>query len=137
MEFIEQPLPVEASHEEKLRVFYGSRLPIIADEDCRTREDVPNCHGLYHGVNVKICKCGGLSPAFDMLHNARELGMKTMVGCMIGTSVSVAPGLLLGQICNVVDLDAPIHLARDRAPTVVYDETGHVSNAPNVWGPSF
>lgn len=134
VDLLEQPFPRD--RDEDLDGL-NSPIPIAADESAQDIGDVDRLAGRVDVINIKLDKCGGLTRGFAMAARAKELGLETMVGCMIGTSVSVAPGLLLGQICKVVDLDAPIHLARDRAPTVVYDEAGHVSNAPNVWGPSF
>ncbi len=112
VEFIEQPLPIQASREHKLQVFQKSALPVIADEDCQRRLDVDNCYGLYHGVNVKICKCGGLTPALSMLRNARALGMKTMVGCMIESSIGISGAAQLLPLLDFADLDGAV-LLRD------------------------
>ena len=112
VEFIEQPLTIDASQEDKLRVFVNSALPIIADEDCQVVSDIDKCCGLYHGVNVKICKCGGLSPALEMLVNARRLGLKTMVGCMVESSVGISGAAQLLPLLDYADLDGAV-LLRD------------------------
>lgn len=113
VEFIEQPLPIDAPHEDKLHVFRESVLPIIADEDCQVSADVDLCCDLYHGVNVKICKCGGLSPALEMLIHTRSLGLKTMVGCMIETSVGISGAAQLLPMLDYADLDGAV-LLRDQ-----------------------
>jgi L-Ala-D/L-Glu epimerase len=111
-----------------------SPIQLAADESAQDLDDLERLAGRFDVVNIKLDKCGGLTRGLAMAARARELQMETMVGCMIGTSLSVAPGLLLGQICKVVDLDAPIHLAQDRAPTVTYDDIGRVFSPPSVWG---
>jgi len=89
VEFIEQPL--KADHWEGHReVFLNSDLPIIADESCQVEPDVIKCHNHFHGINVKLVKCGGLTPAKRMLLQAKELSMKTMVGCMTESSVGIS-----------------------------------------------
>lgn len=125
VEFIEQPLPIEASNDDKLRVYSESVLPIVADEDCQTREDIQRCHGLYHGVNVKICKCGGLSPALSMLRQARQLGMKTMVGCMVESSVGISGAAQLLPLLDYADLDGAV-LLRDEPANGVTIQKGKV-----------
>jgi L-alanine-DL-glutamate epimerase-like enolase superfamily enzyme len=118
VEFIEQPLPAEASPDEMRSVFEQSVLPIIADESCRTTPDVAACHGLFHGVNVKLCKCGGLTPALAMLRQARSLGMKTMVGCMVETSIGISAAAHLLPLLDYADLDGAILLKEDPASGV-------------------
>jgi L-Ala-D/L-Glu epimerase len=112
VEFIEQPLPINASQADKRRVFRESALPIIADEDCQVLADVDKCSEIYHGINVKICKCGGLSPALEMLINARKLRMKTMVGCMVESSVGISGAAQLLPLLDYADLDGA-ELLRD------------------------
>jgi len=118
VEFIEQPLPAEASSDDLRRVYEQSVLPIIADESCRTTPDVAACHGLFHGVNVKLCKCGGLTPALAMLRQARALGMKTMVGCMVETSIGISAAAHLLPLLDYADLDGAILLKEDPASGV-------------------
>lgn len=118
VEFIEQPLRIEASQDEKRSVFENSALPIIADEDCQMMADVARCHELYHGVNVKICKCGGLTPAYTMLQQARGFGMKTMVGCMIESSVGISGAAQLLPLLDYADLDGAVLLGDDPATGV-------------------
>lgn len=125
VEFIEQPLPADASEADHLEVFKNSRLPIIADESCRTEPDVLQCHGLFHGINIKLCKCGGLTPAARMLRQARELGLKTMVGCMIESTIGISTAAQLLPLLDYADLDGAVHLAEDSAEGVRV-ENGHI-----------
>lgn len=116
VEFIEQPLPREASDEDQHKVFQQSALPIIADESCQTENDVQACSGKFHGINVKVCKCGGLTPALRMLRQARQLGMKTMVGCMVESAIGISAAAQLLPLLDYADLDGSVLLASD--PTV-------------------
>ena len=125
VEFIEQPLPTDACDDDKRRVFERSSLPILADEDCQVSADVRHCQGLYHGVNVKICKCGGLTPAMKMLREARQLGMKTMVGCMVESAIGISGAAQLMPLMDFADLDGAILLADSPTEGVVVDK-GHV-----------
>lgn len=118
VEFIEQPLPADASDSDKRELFTHSALPVIADEDCLVRTDVEKCHGIYHGVNVKICKCGGLTPALAMLRQARELNMKTMVGCMVESSVGISGAAQLLPLLDYADLDGAVLLGDEPATGV-------------------
>lgn len=121
VQFIEQPLSPEASAEDKRKVFEQSALPIIADEDCQRREDVALCNGLYHGINVKLCKCGGLSPALQMLREAKSLGMKTMVGCMVESSIGISGSAQLAPLLDYADLDGAELISCDPAEGVRID----------------
>jgi L-alanine-DL-glutamate epimerase-like enolase superfamily enzyme len=131
VKLLEQPFPRDRDDDMD---GLDSPIPLAADESAQDLNDLERLAGRVQIINIKLDKCGGLTRGFAMAARARELGLEPMVGCMIGTSLSVAPGLLLGQICTVVDLDAPIHLARDRSPSVVYDESGSVFSPPNLWG---
>ena len=84
-------------------------------------------------VNIKLDKCGGLTEGLLMAERAREMGLKVMVGNMVGTSLAMAPAFLLGQFCDIVDLDGPLFLQRDRSPGVVYFD-GLVDCPASVWG---
>lgn len=121
VEFIEQPLPMAAPRADKERVFHDSALPIIADEDCQTRGDVDRCRGLYHGVNVKLCKCGGLTPARSILRTAREFGLRTMLGCMIESSIGISGAAQLLPLLDYADLDGAVLLRDDPAFGVTID----------------
>lgn len=126
VEFIEQPLPVDATFSDKQKLFEASVLPIVADEDCQVITDVRKCEGQYHGVNVKICKCGGLTPALSMLRQARSLGMKTMVGCMIESSIGISGAAQLLPLLDYADLDGAI-LLRDEPSSGVEIINGTVT----------
>lgn len=116
VEFIEQPLPAD-NWIEMEEVYKGSLLPLIADESCRTEEDVPKCVNRFHGINVKLVKAGGLTPARRMLLNAKELGLKTMVGCMTESSVGIAAVGQLLPYLDYVDMDGGLLLKNDIAKT--------------------
>lgn len=126
VEFIEQPLPSSASSADKRKLFENSTLPIVADEDCQVSGDIAKCNGVYHGVNVKICKCGGLTPALSMLREAKQLGMKTMVGCMIESSIGIGGAVQLLPLLDFADLDGAI-LLRDEPATGVSIVDGRVA----------
>jgi len=115
VEFIEQPLPADASVNEHRNVFRESALPIVADENCLIESDVEKCHGIFHGVNIKLCKCGGITPAVRMLRHARSLGMRTMVGCMVESSVGISAAAQLLPLLDYADLDGAELLAADVA----------------------
>ena len=118
VQFIEQPLPVSASDDDKRKCFSESLLPIIADEDCQVPEDIGRAVGRYHGVNVKLCKCGGLTPAVKMLQEAKRLELKTMVGCMVESSIGISAAAQLLPLLDYADLDGALLLWRDPAKGV-------------------
>jgi L-alanine-DL-glutamate epimerase-like enolase superfamily enzyme len=109
-EFIEQPVP-PAHDRELTRGSYP--LPIIADESCVLEEDVDRLSGNFDGINVKLVKCGGLTPALRMVERASTLGMRTMVGCMLETSILIAAGCVAAQHADFADLDGAWLLADD------------------------
>ncbi len=108
-------------------------IPIAADESIQGLNEVDALVGRFDVVNIKLDKCGGLTEGLLIGERARALGMKVMVGNMIGTSWAMAPAFILGQQCDVVDLDGPIFLVRDRSPGVTYTE-GLVWCDETVWG---
>jgi L-alanine-DL-glutamate epimerase-like enolase superfamily enzyme len=114
VEFIEQPMKADDWNAHKI-VYQNSVLPIIADESCQVEADVAKCNNHFHGVNVKLVKCGGLTSARRMLMQARELGMKTMVGCMTESSVGISAIAHLLPLLDYVDMDGAILLAEDIA----------------------
>ena len=118
VEFIEQPLPAE-DVEGAQRVFDASALPIIADESCIVEEDVTRCANRFHGVNIKLVKCGGLTPARRMIESARQLGLKVMVGCMTESTVGISAIAQLLPLLDYVDMDGAELLAQDIAEGVV------------------
>jgi len=115
---IEQP--VKRGHERELYKF-DSPIPLAADESVQGFSDIARVHGHFEVVNIKLDKCGGLTEALEMAAEIRRLGMRPMVGCMEGTSLSVAPALIVGQLCSIVDLDGPIFLKEDREPKAIYE----------------
>ena len=120
VEFIEQPLPA-ADRAGMARVFAESTLPVIADESCIVESDVDLCAGLFHGVNVKLTKCGGLTPARRMIARAKVLGMKTMVGCMTESSVGISAIAHLLPLLDYVDMDGTLLIDNDPATGVAFD----------------
>jgi L-alanine-DL-glutamate epimerase-like enolase superfamily enzyme len=108
-------------------------IPIAADESVQGLDEVGALAGRFEVVNIKLDKCGGLTEGVLIAKRARELGLDVMVGNMIGTSLAMAPGFVLGQYCDVVDLDGPIFLERDRTPTVTYED-GLLRCDESVWG---
>jgi L-alanine-DL-glutamate epimerase-like enolase superfamily enzyme len=128
---IEQPLP--AGHDAILRTI-AHPVPICADESVHEAKDLDALVGLYDAVNIKLDKSGGLTAALTLRDRARELGFEVMVGCMVGTSLAMAPAVLLAQGAEFVDLDGPLLLARDRQPGLVYQ--GSLVSPPDrmLWG---
>ncbi len=120
VEFIEQPLKAD-DREGMKQVYRESALPVIADESCIVPSDVAKCAGLFHGVNIKLTKCGGLTPARRMIAEAKRLGMKTMVGCMTESSVGISAIAHLLPLLDYVDMDGPLLLAEDPATGITYD----------------
>jgi L-alanine-DL-glutamate epimerase-like enolase superfamily enzyme len=112
VEFIEQPMPA-AMLEEARWVHSRVRIPIIADEACLHPADIPKLVGAYDGVNVKLDKCGGILEAWRMIQVARSLGLKTMLGCMISSSVSVTAAAHLSPLVDYADLDGNLLIAND------------------------
>jgi L-alanine-DL-glutamate epimerase-like enolase superfamily enzyme len=114
VEFIEQPLAADR-WDDMRRICPQSALPLIADESCIAPDDVARCHGCFHGVNVKLVKCGGMTPARRMITHARRLGLKTMVGCMTESSVGISAIAQLLPLLDYVDMDGAVLLAEDIA----------------------
>jgi L-alanine-DL-glutamate epimerase-like enolase superfamily enzyme len=128
---IEQPLP---AGKDAALAQVPHPVPICADESCHTTEDLDALVGRYDCVNVKLDKTGGLTEALRLKAAARERGFKIMVGCMIGSSLAMAPAMLLAQDAEFVDLDAPLLLARDRQPGLRYEGSIVYPPKPNLWG---
>lgn len=118
VEFMEQPLGKDDLEGMK-KVFEHSELPVIADESCIVESDVKKCHGLFHGVNVKLVKAGGITPGLRMIHEAKKLGMKTMVGCMTESSVGITAIAHIAPLLDYVDMDGAMLLSKDPAKGVV------------------
>jgi len=120
VEFIEQPLAAEDIEGMK-KVFSESALPVLADESCIIESDVAKCLGLFHGVNIKLTKCGGLTPALRMISEAKRLGMKTMVGCMTESSIGISAIAHLLPLLDYVDMDGSLLISNDPASGVTFD----------------
>lgn len=114
VEFIEQPLPAD-DWTGMAAIFENSALPIIADESCQTEADVARCAACFHGINIKLTKAGGMTPARRMISQARSLGMKVMVGCMNESSVGISAIAQLLPMLDYVDMDGAVLLERDIA----------------------
>jgi L-alanine-DL-glutamate epimerase-like enolase superfamily enzyme len=127
---IEQPLPV--GQEGELAGF-ASPIPLLADESVQSARDIPALAGCFAGINIKLDKCGGLTEGLRMIHCARELGLQTMVGNMIASSLGFAPAFLLAQLGDFADLDGPVFLASDRSLRMRYVE-GHAVCPEALWG---
>lgn len=121
VEFIEQPLEADDWEGHK-KVFSKSMLPIVADESCQVESDVIKCHNHFHGINVKLVKCGGLTSAKRMLEKATKLEMKTMVGCMTESTIGISAIAHLLPLLDYVDMDGALLLTNDIAKGVVIEK---------------
>ena len=132
VQLVEQPLP---SSDDGALGDLAHPLAFCADESCHTSADLERLRDLYDVVNIKLDKTGGLTEALKLRQAALDAGMGVMVGCMVATSLSMAPGVLVAQGALVVDLDGPLLLARDRDAGLHYDDAGRV-HPPEValWG---
>ena len=132
VQLVEQPLP---SSDDGALGDLVHPLAFCADESCHTSADLERLRDLYDVVNIKLDKTGGLTEALKLRQAALDAGMDVMVGCMVATSLSMAPGVLVAQGAVVVDLDGPLLLARDRDAGLHYDDAGRV-HPPEValWG---
>ncbi|ACU63828.1 dipeptide epimerase [Chitinophaga pinensis] len=117
VEFIEQPMPA-ADIDGMKQVYEQSALPLIADESCITEADVALCKGLFHGINIKLTKCGGITPARRMIAEAKQLGMQVMTGSMNESTVGTSAVAHLLPYLDYVDMDGPLLLAEDTADGV-------------------
>jgi L-alanine-DL-glutamate epimerase-like enolase superfamily enzyme len=120
VEFIEQPLSKD-DFEGMEFLYEHSSLPLIADESCVSEQDVIKCKKYFHGINIKLTKCSGITPALRMIKMAHSLGMKAMVGCMNESSIGTAAIAQLLPLLDYVDMDGPLLLAEDIAKGVQYD----------------
>lgn len=130
VKLLEQPLA--RGHESELEGL-DSPIPLAGDESILSLDDVAQSVGRYQVVNIKLDKCGGLTEGLMMAQEARRLGLGVMVGNMGGSSLAMGPSFVLGQECDIVDLDGPIFLANDRRPGVDYVD-GDIWSGPEVWG---
>ena len=128
---IEQPL--KAGEDEALE---GYNCPVLlcADESLHTRAELDACARRYACVNIKLDKAGGLTEALALAAEARALGLQLMIGCMVSTSLAMAPALILAQGAPFVDLDGPLLLAKDREPGLTYIGSMVESPSPELWG---
>ena len=109
-------------------------VPVCADESLHTRTGLADLAARYDAVNIKLDKAGGLTEALALAAAARAAGLMVMVGCMVATSLAMAPALLLAQTADWVDLDGPLLLARDRHPGLTYDGALVYPPSPELWG---
>ena len=131
IELIEQPFPADA--DEVLETL-DHPVPVCADEGCHTTADLPRLKNRYEMVNIKLDKSGGLTEAMLLTERAREAGFKLLIGCMVCTSLGIAPARLLASAADYVDLDGPLLLAGDRHHAVSYDN-GRIGIPPReLWG---
>ena len=131
VELVEQPLPAEA--DEALRGMKRDVL-ICADESAHSAKGLEKLLGKYDAINIKLDKTGGLTEALEMAKIAKQLKFKIMVGCMLGTSLSMAPAFLVAQVADYVDLDGPLLLNADRTPPITY-LNGLMQPPPSaLWG---
>jgi L-alanine-DL-glutamate epimerase-like enolase superfamily enzyme len=131
VELVEQPLPAGA---DDMLAEIARPLPVCADESCHDRASLAALKGKYDMVNIKLDKTGGLTEALDLRDAARAEGYGIMVGCMVGSSLAMAPAVLVAQGADVVDLDGPLLLAEDRDIPLHYDARGVHPPRPELWG---
>lgn len=131
VEMVEQPLP---AGDDSALGRLDRMLPVAADESCHDRASLKALRGRYDLVNIKLDKTGGLTEALALKAEAERLGFGIMVGCMLGSSLAMAPAMLVAQGATFIDLDGPLLLAEDRAHGLRYDGTGVHPAAPELWG---
>lgn len=131
VDLVEQPLPVG---EDDMLGEIARPLPVCADEACHDRASLPGLTGKYDMVNIKLDKAGGLTEALALKAEAEAAGYGIMVGCMVGSSLAMAPAVLLAQGVAVTDLDGPLLLAEDREVPLCYDDQGVHPSEPALWG---
>ncbi len=131
VKLVEQPLP--AGDDDAL-IGMDRPVPVCADESAHDTASLPNLKGKYDMVNIKIDKTGGLTEALRLRQAALEQGYDVFVGCMVGSSLAMAPATLVAQGVSFVDLDGPLLLGEDRKTPLVFDENGVHPPAPELWG---
>ena len=131
VELVEQPLP--AGNDEALRGLKRN-VVICADESAHDRAGLEQLLGKYDAINIKLDKTGGLTEALALAEAARALGLRIMTGCMLATSLAMAPAMLVAQLGEIVDLDGPLLLQRDRQPGIRYDGSIMQPAPPELWG---
>jgi L-alanine-DL-glutamate epimerase-like enolase superfamily enzyme len=125
VELIEQPLP-KTAWEEMKELKAQSSIPLYADEACVAESDVLRCAAAFDGINIKLSKCGGITPAVRMITEARQLGLKIMLGSMNDSSIGTSAMLHLAGAVDVLDADGPLLLAKDNADGIEYEADGTV-----------
>ena len=128
---VEQPLP---AGEDDALIGMERPVPVCADESCHDRSSLPKLKGKYDVVNIKLDKTGGLTEALALRDAALAEGYRIMVGCMVGSSLAMAPAVLVAQGAMITDLDGPLLLAQDRPHPLQFDENGVHPSDPALWG---
>ena len=131
VQMVEQPLPADA---DDMLAEIERPLPVCADESCHDRASLPGLRGKYDMVNIKLDKTGGLTEALALKTQALAEGYDVMVGCMVGSSLAMAPATILAQGVAFTDLDGPLLLAEDRDEPLKFDDAGVHAPASNLWG---
>jgi L-alanine-DL-glutamate epimerase-like enolase superfamily enzyme len=131
VKLVEQPLPAA---DDAALATVGHPIPICADESAHGRASLTALRGKYDAINVKLDKTGGLTEALALVAEAEASGFKLMVGCMVSTSLAIAPAMLIAQRAAVVDLDGALLLARDRPHGLRYADSRVYPPAPALWG---
>jgi L-alanine-DL-glutamate epimerase-like enolase superfamily enzyme len=131
VKMVEQPLPAGA---DDMLGEIDRPLPVCADEACHDRASLPKLAGKYDMVNIKLDKTGGLTEALALNAAAREAGFQVMVGCMVGSSLAMAPATIVAQGAEFTDLDGPLLLAEDRDTPLLFDAAGVHAPAAPLWG---
>jgi L-alanine-DL-glutamate epimerase-like enolase superfamily enzyme len=122
VEFVEQPLAKD-DWEGMKWLYDKSPLPLIADESCVKEADVATCENHFHGINIKLTKCSGITPALRMIRDARKRNMKLMIGCMNECTIGSAPIAHLRALVDYIDMDGPLLLAEDLATGLIFEDT--------------
>ena len=131
VEMIEQPVPADADAGLE---DYDWPIPICADEACHTVADLPGLVGKYQMINIKLDKTGGLTEALFLARAAERIGMQIMVGCMVATSLAMAPAVLLGKFAKFLDLDGPLFLEKDRRDSLIFENGQVHPPSAALWG---
>ena len=131
VEMIEQPMP--SNNDNELELMRAS-VAICADESCHDRSDLEKLVGKYNMINIKLDKTGGLTEALALKTKAEEMGFRIMVGCMVATSLAMAPAILIAQGASIVDLDGPLLLRDDRTPGLEFKGHNVFPAKPELWG---
>ena len=128
---VEQPLPAAA---DAILARIKRKVPVCADESTHDISGLPDLIEKYDAINIKLDKTGGLTPALELVKAAQNQGFKIMVGCMLATSLAMAPALLLAQMADIIDLDGPLLLAKDRQPGLTFTGSTIHPAPPALWG---